>query len=562
MVSKNNSVPALSRSNGSLRGTDPVVNRTLFLLSFCLIAITGIITRLSLMTLSLWMDEAWVSNSVLAPSLREMFYYPRWLQSSPPLFLLLLRVSTVLGRSEMILRLVPWLAGALSAVLMGIILTRLFPPALAILGTLSFVTNYWFVKYSQQVKQYTADLLVAAIFLFLLLLYLENGRTRRLFWALVLAGAIGISLSYAAIFWFPVAILAVFVCPRRELNLSAGKTEAGKIENESFRARIFPLLIALLAYLGSLALVYVFFIRPNHSPNLVDFWKNDFIGSGGLAHSFVRFLVTFCDLMTPQQFKWSRLLSFAMGIIVLAGLIRAGLASFRGDRRAQNLLFVTTVPVAVALFVSFIRQYPLLTYPRMLIWMLPLGTVQLVYGAEPVWKLLTAKMSPSNAFALATGITLLVCVFAVYFNLFVVSRSNGQDARSAILYLKDHVGHEDPIFVRGSTVEQMIYYDDRLGWHPERLYVGDTNLPCCLRTFQVVSPSLADQGFAEDIHTFASSSTGRRAWFFMDRVAYQTMKDTIHNAMSSAGCQTAKQTDFEGLSLFRFDCMTSPQALP
>ena len=38
---------------------------------------------------SLWLDEAWVANSVHAPTLHGMFYYPNWLQTSPPLFLLL-----------------------------------------------------------------------------------------------------------------------------------------------------------------------------------------------------------------------------------------------------------------------------------------------------------------------------------------------------------------------------------------------------------------------------------------------------------------------------------------
>ncbi|MGP0073662.1 MAG: hypothetical protein ACLPWF_17235, partial [Bryobacteraceae bacterium] len=36
---------------------------------------------------SLWLDEAWVANSVKAPTLSGMFVYPGWLQSNPPLFL-------------------------------------------------------------------------------------------------------------------------------------------------------------------------------------------------------------------------------------------------------------------------------------------------------------------------------------------------------------------------------------------------------------------------------------------------------------------------------------------
>src|SRR5580658_3148113 len=65
---------------------------------------------------SLWMDEAWVANSALAPSLSGMFYYPDWLQTSPPLFLLLTRAAVyTVGVSSFAFRLVP-LALALIAV--------------------------------------------------------------------------------------------------------------------------------------------------------------------------------------------------------------------------------------------------------------------------------------------------------------------------------------------------------------------------------------------------------------------------------------------------------------
>ena len=66
---------------------------------------------------SLWLDEAWVANSINAPTLSEMFYYPNWLQSSPPLFLLASRGTVrVLGLSNRSLRIVP-LAMALLATL-------------------------------------------------------------------------------------------------------------------------------------------------------------------------------------------------------------------------------------------------------------------------------------------------------------------------------------------------------------------------------------------------------------------------------------------------------------
>jgi hypothetical protein len=52
----------------------------------------GIMTRTINLHQSLFVDEAW-ANSVLTESLHEMLYYDNWLQTSPPLFLLLVRYT-------------------------------------------------------------------------------------------------------------------------------------------------------------------------------------------------------------------------------------------------------------------------------------------------------------------------------------------------------------------------------------------------------------------------------------------------------------------------------------
>jgi Dolichyl-phosphate-mannose-protein mannosyltransferase len=530
------------------------LNRISIVLSVCFLVIAGF-AQSSLMKVSLWEDESWVSNSVLAPSFSKMFHYEKWLQTSPPLFLVLLHASTaVFGKGEVALRLVPWLAGAISAVLVGVTLERLFPAGLAVLGTFFFLTNYWAVKYSQQVKQYTADLLVSSLFFFLLLSFLGSGQKRRTFWALVFAGGIGIFLSYTTVFWLPVAMLAIATFPR---SLKRSSSE-GEPCADSLRSRFLRSLIALSAYLGCLGLADFFFIRFNRSPSLVDFWKNDFIGSGGLLSSGVRFLVNCSDLMAPQRFSWSRPLSFALGLVVLAALVRAGIASRSGDSKARNLLFVTMLPVLVALTMSAFRQYPVLTYPRMIIWLLPLCTLLLVYAVEPIWNYLSSKTGMPAASALAAGLTFLLCGFAVYFNWAVVGRTNGQNARAAVLYLKNQTGPQDELFVRGITAEQFSYYSELLRWRPSSTYVGNTNLPCCLRGGKVVPQGLGDLGFAQDIHSFAGLTAGKGAWFLMGRGDYQKMWETIRREMASAGCSSVEKRDFENLSLARFDCTSSP----
>src|SRR5579863_4334225 len=84
---------------------------------------------------SLWLDETWVANSVLQPALSGMFNYPDWLQTTPPLFLLLERgVVQVFGLSNFTLRIIPL---ALSLVAVGALMaaaSRVVSPPFAVLG--------------------------------------------------------------------------------------------------------------------------------------------------------------------------------------------------------------------------------------------------------------------------------------------------------------------------------------------------------------------------------------------------------------------------------------------
>src|SRR5580692_5828591 len=76
---------------------------------------------------SLWLDEAWVANSIAAPSLHDTFYYPQWLQTSPPLFLLAARGAVhLLGLSNVSLRIVPLIFALLAVAGFLVVVTRIF----------------------------------------------------------------------------------------------------------------------------------------------------------------------------------------------------------------------------------------------------------------------------------------------------------------------------------------------------------------------------------------------------------------------------------------------------
>jgi uncharacterized membrane protein len=108
----------------------------------------------------LWLDEAWVANSIRAASLQQAIYYDHWLQTTPPLFIALSRlVTAVFGTSNVAFRALPALSGIVSVLLFSFLALRLLKPSFAIIAILLFVFSPRVILYSQSLKQYSTDVL-------------------------------------------------------------------------------------------------------------------------------------------------------------------------------------------------------------------------------------------------------------------------------------------------------------------------------------------------------------------------------------------------------------------
>jgi hypothetical protein len=198
---------------------------------------------------SLWLDEAWVANSVLAPTLSGMFYYPDWLQTSPPLFLLLTRAAVhTFGLSNVAFRLVP-LAFALVAVAsMMAVSRRLLSPFFGVLACALLAFHPTAIEYSRTCKPYSGELAASAVILLSAALYLQLPGRRRFLW---LAGAfvLTLPLAWSTAFLLPGVAMAVWA--------RGGIRRAGSL---------------VLIASGVLAILYVVFIRSNLSPELRTYW--------------------------------------------------------------------------------------------------------------------------------------------------------------------------------------------------------------------------------------------------------------------------------------------------
>lgn len=198
---------------------------------------------------SLWLDEAWVANSVLAPTLSGMFYYPNWLQTSPPLFLLLTRAAVhAFGLSNVAFRVVPLACALVGVASMMAVSRRLLSPFFGMLACALLAFHPTAIEYSRTCKQYSGEMAASAVILLSTVLYLQHPDRRRFFW---LAGAfvLTLPLSWSSAFLLPGVAMAVWA--------------RGGIRRAGF---------LVLISSGVLAILYVVFIRPNLSPELRTYW--------------------------------------------------------------------------------------------------------------------------------------------------------------------------------------------------------------------------------------------------------------------------------------------------
>lgn len=472
--------------------------------------LSGLILLLSLparfagLSNSLWLDEAWVANSVLAPSLRDMFLSKTWAQTSPPLFLLLERWAAVFaGHSEPALRILPVAAVLTGLVLTALALRRWLSVPAALLGFTLLVGNYWVIKYGQAVKQYGTDFLVSALLLWLLGCLIESRTPRPHPAALLAVAAAGLIMSYTTAVWLPTLLIFAAI-PRQPDGVPA-------LRWSGFRWRA----TARAGFvLGTVLLIeYVIFIRPNRTPALIRSLHSSYLDP---RHP----LVSLQRLISAAGVLLASLPGLAGGLVGLSAAALAVYATVRAVREAQAgkprgflIVLAGALPLACLLAVGALGLYPVLDYPRMLLFALPSVAFLLAYGADALLRLVNNR--PSQAFQTGwRAAVLAACLAATATSQFVYFRypRPSEENRPAMAFIQSRLEPSDLLFVHGGMYEQLKYYRTELGFRPQQLYVGNTHWPCCATGDLREATSPASTDFANDLLEAARRAKRSRLW--------------------------------------------------
>lgn len=455
---------------------------------------------------SLWLDEAWVANSIQARSLPGMFYYPDWLQVNPPLFLLLARGAVqVLGASNWAFRAVPLLLAVTAAASMLGVSRRLLRPGFAMLAAAVVAFDPTAIEYSRTLKPYSGELAATALLLLASVRYLQQLDRRRYLWLLATVAAA-----------MPLAYPAVFIVPGIVLAVAAGES--------SERLRRSTGLAALAS--GILLGMYWFSIRPNLAPELRDFWAVD------VDHGMTAGL-------------WAAL------IFCVAAAIRAAL-------RRDLAAIVCALPCLLLAASGALGWYPVSHRTRL--FALPCFTLLAMMTAQDLLRRwLNHGAIQVTAVALAIGIGGHAAASQVIEHRAIAE----EDFAAAVGLLQERVGPNDLVLVHACCKEGFLLYSAMDRWNPPRVLYGDTGWPCCARG-KDARPGISTRGAViADLDAKIPRGFSGRIWLlYTTRPTQWTYVglnegELWRNHLWERGCPPGPYLRFENLAVSPIDCVNA-----
>lgn len=406
----------------------------------------GFILRLRqfLVNRSLWLDEAMLTNNILARDFGELFLQLDNNQGAPIGFLLLQKTITLtLGDSEYALRLFPFLAGCLSLTWMFLLARKVASPCAGSLALALFALSPALVSYSSEAKQYSSDV---AIMLGLCLFYLKYEQAdlkpiNAVF--LSLAGGLAVWLSHPALFVIGSLGLALFLPALRAKD----------------KRRIVMLILVAAAWGLNLGVLYFVNLRQLSTHQFfLDFWVDGFLPHDVSALAWLgNFLhAPFADLLGLRTYYIVNLSLFFLGLF---GLTR---------RLPRFGLFLIQI-FFLTLSASFLTLYPFAG--RMILFLAPALTLLLADGVELIASLISRPRWLAWMLHLALAGFLLFSPLDLAAENFNAPKMR-EHIRPTMEYLRDHLKEGDVVYVYYWAEHAVGFYAPKYGMNMSNFIIG------------------------------------------------------------------------------------------
>ena len=397
------------------------------------IILIGIILRIAqyIFNRSLTEGEAALALNIVQRSYAQLLRPLDYVQAAPVGFLLLQKfISSLFGTSEYALRLFPLIAGIIALILFYEIAKKIIDKQALIIGMILFAVGDHLIYFTSEVKQYSSDVLVALLVIWLAILVFD--KKYRAGYVLLFGFISGLCLwfSHPALFVLGAAYITMYlhVLQKRLYN------------------KIPILIFATVFGLGSFVINYLVTLSDlSQSATLINFWHKSFMP---LPPSSLADLKWYAYVFL-RTFKFPvGLATYELFLAVLAFLW----GCFLMYHHKKTYLLLVILPICLALLASGLHRYPF--EGRLLLFLTPLMILIIAHGIGDIQQKMRSR---SNFLGLALVFILLVQPVLLAGYRLVRPRAP-EELRDTLDYVEANWQKDDLIYVYYASLNAFLYY--------------------------------------------------------------------------------------------------------
>ena len=440
----------------------------------------GVVLRLGqyLFNRSFWSDEASLAVNLVTRNFSGLTQLLDYHQAAPIGFLFIEKLSILIfGNHDYIMRLFPLFAGILALYL-------IYKFARASFGTFGLVAvtlfsiTWWLIYYSSELKQYSSDVTIALLMVYLASKCLKEKVQPKDFLILGIVGAFVIWFSHPSVFVMAGAGLILVL---------------EKISRKEYAPWIWILGIGI-GWLASFGLEYLVSLRHIVADEyLIDYWKKAYVPMPPWSDKrwFVDTYFTFL------YFAFHR----ADQVTALITLVLVPIGALSLLIRNWKIAFLVISPFVVVAIVSALQRYPLKN--RFMLFLIPFAFLLMAEAIRGIYWLI-AKWKPNLA-AIFSGLLALAVIWQIVpstFNTLLAAKVN---VRPVLEYIAENRKPDDIIYVYRRTASVFNYYAPFYGLDSGNIVIGE----------QSTSKRKALQNYENELTNLVGN---KRVWFLFTEI--------------------------------------------
>lgn len=451
-------------------------------LIFLVIAV-GIILRIVqyLYNKSLWLDESFVALNLMNRTFPELLEPLSFGQAAPLGFIFIEKAMTLIfGYSEYALRLFPLLSGIVSIFLFYRVSQRWLSNKAASVALILFVFSERLIYLSSEIKQYSSDVLISTLLLFVFIASIEKEKTNPS--NLIIPGVVGalaIWFSFSSFFLLPgfgITLLLIYILNEKYYKLKQ---------------------LLVIFFLWSSSFVLNFFVSLNSlrmNQELSEFFQYDFMPLPinsfhdifwffKAFYKFFSFTIglpalrsilgwhSFTNGISISEFSMYSLSTRILLIVIALLVFNAGLIFFIGTYsfflKSREKFFILISPFFISLFASGLGFYPFVG--RTNAFLVPIAFIFIAEGVLFLKKKIKFKVINSVLIFLLLSYPLISAGYHL------VKPHKVEEIRPVVGYINENWKKGDLLYIYSNSIPAFTYYYERKELEHFDIVYGERN---------------------------------------------------------------------------------------